>query len=123
MSLPLLYRRASDKALAASAVSEALSIYYTDPALAPAACVSVRRMQLLSGDNAAANDVGAASLPWTLRQTTLPFCADLLEAKVTGADDLVQKHFPPKPPQLQMTYARCCSNFSAIPWHWPGWSQ
>ena len=108
LSLPLLYRRASDKALAASVVSEALSTYYTDPALAPAARISTGRMQLLSGDNAAA--MASAQQAFVLdpaADDAALFALDLLEAKVAGADDLVKKAFStPRPPQLQMTYAR-----------------
>lgn len=108
LSLPLLYRQASDKALAAAVVAEALKPYLADPDLGPAAMASSGRMQLVAGERAgalaAAQDV-AARAPDS--DELASFALDLLEAKVDGADALVQKAFSGKrSPQLRMTYAR-----------------
>ena len=108
LSLPLLYRRASDKALAASVVSEALKPYFTDPALGPVALVSSGRTLLVAGDTAgalAAAEKVAALAPDS--DELASFALDLLEAKVEGADALVQKAFSSsRSAQLHMTYAR-----------------
>jgi tetratricopeptide (TPR) repeat protein len=108
LSLPLMYRRATDKALAASLVSETLRGYYTDPALAPAARITEGRMRLLSGNAVAAMQSAqqAFALDPSSDDAAL-FALDLLEAKVAGAEDLVRKAFSTaRPPQLRMTYAR-----------------
>lgn len=108
LSLPLLYRRASDKALAATVVSEALKPYFADPALGPAALVSSGRTLLVAGDTAgalAAAEQAAALAPDS--DELASFALDLLEAKVVGADALVQRAFSSsRSAQLHMTYAR-----------------
>lgn len=108
LSLPLLYRRASDKALAATVVSEALKPYFADPALGPAALVSSGRTLLVAGDAAgalAAAEQAAALAPDS--DELASFALDLLEAKVVGADALVQRAFSSsRSAQLHMTYAR-----------------
>ena len=108
LSLPLLYRRASDKPLAAKVVTEALTPYYTDPALAPAALASKGRMLLVAGDSAGA--LGAAQEVVALSPDSdelALFALDLLEAKVEGAGQLVQTVFSSaRSPQLRMNYAR-----------------
>lgn len=108
LSLPLLYRQLSDKALAASVVAEILKPYFADPALGPAALASNGRMQLLAGNRHAALAQAQELATRTPDSDELAsFALDLMEAKVAGADALVQQAFSGKrSPQLRMTYAR-----------------
>lgn len=108
LSLPLLYRQLSDKALAARVVSEVLKPYFSDPLLGPAAMASSGRMQLLAGDRATALALAqevAARAPDS--DELASFALDLMEARVAGAETLVQQAFSgTRSPQLRMTYAR-----------------
>lgn len=108
LSLPLSYRRASDKPLAAKVVTDALTPYYSDPALASAALASKGRMLLMAGNRADA--LAAAKEVATLAPASdefALFALDLLEAKVEGAGQLVQAAFSiARSPQLRMSYAR-----------------
>ncbi len=108
LSLPLVYRRASDKQLAAKVVNEALAPYVTDPALASAALVTQGRMLLVAGDTVAALAAAKAVANLAPASDELAlFSLDLLEAKVEGADELLQKAFSAaRSPQLRMNYAR-----------------
>ncbi len=108
LSLPLSYRRSSDKVLAAKVVTDALAPYYNDPALASAALATKGRMLLVAGDRAgaiaAAKDVGA--LAPTSDEFAL-LALDVREARVEGAEPLVQAAFSgARSPQMRMNYAR-----------------
>lgn len=108
LTLPLLYRKVSDKAVALQIVSQALDRYATDPALAPAAAISIARMELLAAEPAKAliSAQRAASLDPTSEDVAL-MTLDLLEAKVDGSAALAQAAFSrEQPPQLRMGYAK-----------------
>ncbi|QNP59168.1 tetratricopeptide repeat protein [Paenacidovorax monticola] len=107
-AIPALYGRASDKALAASVVEQALADELAHPALGPTARVTVGRMQLAAGDKKgalaaaqkaqaldAAND-GAAMLALELAEEGMP-----------EAQALITRYFAGQPaPELRMAYAR-----------------
>lgn len=108
LAIPLLYRKVSDKALALRLVREALDAYQTDPALAPAAAISVGRMQLLAGQpmQALASAQQAAALDASSDDVAL-LALDLLDAAVPGSDALAESAFAGKrEPQLRMGYAK-----------------
>ncbi len=108
LTLPLFYRNVSDKALALTLVRQALEGYQSDPALAPAAAISIGRMRLLAGESAKAlaSAQRAASLDPTSDDVAL-MALDLLEAKTPGAEAFAQDAFAvERPPQLRMGYAR-----------------
>jgi len=107
-ALPQLYAHVSDKALAAQVVQQALQPELDDPALAPAAWVTVGRLRLAAGDQAqalqaarsaqahGASDEGAALL-----------ALQLLKGGETQAEAIVKRYLAGKPlPEVRMTYAR-----------------
>lgn len=117
LALPLLYRKVSDKALALQTVAQALHGYDTDPALAPAAAISIGRMQLLAGEpaKALASAQKAATLDPTSEDVAL-MALDLLEAKVAGAEALAQAAFAgARAPQLRMGYAKALLELERYP--------
>ncbi len=107
-ALPLLYARASDKALAARVVRQALEDELSHPAAGPAAWVAIGRMYFAADDKARtleaagnalaldANDEGAAML-----------ALQLMEAGVAEAEPLLSRYLTGKPlPEVRLAYAR-----------------
>ena len=108
LAIPLFYRKVSDKTLALTLVREALDDYQASPALAPAAAISIGRMQLLAGEpgQALASARKAAALDPSSDDIAL-LALDLLDAKVPGSESLAKSVFSgPREPQLRMGYAR-----------------
>ncbi len=108
LSLPLAYRRSSDRAGALSVVSDALDRYKLDPALAISALLTIGRMQLLAGEPEAAlaSARQAQKLEPASEDITL-MTLDLLQAKIPGAEDLARDSFVgDQPPVMRMGYAR-----------------
>ena len=107
-ALPMLYARASDKALAARVVRQALEDELSHPAAGPAAWVAIGRMYFAADDKARtleaagnalaldANDEGAAML-----------ALQLMEAGVAEAEPLLSRYLTGKPlPEVRLAYAR-----------------
>ena len=108
LALPQLYRRASDKALAAAIVEQALAADLRQPDTAPPAWVAIGRMRLL------AEDVPGALQAAAQAQNTAPHYdgAALLALELLGrgeeaASTVVQTYFDAQPsPEMRMAYAR-----------------
>ena len=117
LALPLFYRKVSDKALALTLVRQALDGYQSDPALAPAAAISLARMQLLAGapSQALASAQQAAALDPSSDDVAL-IALDLLDAKVPGSEPLAQTAFAiNREPQLRMGYAKALLELQRYP--------
>lgn len=117
LSLPLLYRRASDKSSALTVVSGAVENYKNNPALAPSALLTVGRMQLLAGkpEAALASARQAQILDPASDDVTL-MTLDLLQAKVPGAEAFAQSSFEgDQSPLLRMGYARILLEIQQVP--------
>jgi tetratricopeptide (TPR) repeat protein len=107
-ALPQMYGRASDKALAARVVSEALSDEFGNPATGPIAWISVGRLKLAAGDKAGALD--AARKSQTLdadNEGTVRLALELMEENTPGAEPLVAAALSRQPSaELRLAYAR-----------------
>lgn len=108
LALPHLYRRTSDKALAASVMEKALASELADPALAPAAWTAVGRMRLMADDRPGALE--AAQRGHALDSTSegpAVLALELMEGGMAQAEALLQRYLQGKPtPELRMAYAR-----------------
>ena len=105
--VPQLYARASDKTLAAQVVEQALADMLADPAVAPAAWVTVGRMRLAARDSAGALE--AAQRAQALAPTNdgaMLLALELLESGQTQAQALVNHYLAGQPkPELRLAYA------------------
>lgn len=106
-AIPQMYGRASDKALAASVVEQALEDELTSPASSPAAWVAAGRMRLAAGNKAGALE--AAQRAQTLDPTndgSMLLALELLEEGLPQAEPLVARYLGGQPmPELRMAYA------------------
>jgi tetratricopeptide (TPR) repeat protein len=107
-SLPQFYRRASDKALAASVVEQALADALADPALGPTAWATVGRMRLAAGDKKGA--LAAAQRAQALdpaSDSAALLALELSDQGVAEADAIAARYFAGQPtPEMRMAYAR-----------------
>lgn len=116
-ALPQMYGRASDKALAAKVVEQALVDELTNPATGPAAWVALGRLRLAAGDkggalNAArkAQDLDNAS------EDAARLALELLDDSVPEAEPIVIQALAKQPvPDLRMTYARVLLGLQRYP--------
>ncbi|MFT3812305.1 MAG: tetratricopeptide repeat protein [Acidovorax sp.] len=108
-SIPALYARVSDKALAASVVEKALAGTLNDPALGSSAWASVGRLRLAAGDKQGALAAArrAQAFPPVSDNAAL-LAMGLSEAGVQDAEPLITQYFdnPEASPELRMAYAR-----------------
>ncbi len=108
LALPQLYRRASDKQLAAAVVEKALADHLNDPSSGPAAWAAVGRMRLQAGNRAGAMD--AARRAQTLDPTSegpAVLGLELMESGAPEAEPLIRGLMDGNPsPELRMSYAR-----------------
>lgn len=107
-ALPQMYGRASDKALAAKVVEQALADELTNPATGPVAWVSLGRLRLAAGDKNGA--LGAARKAQELdnaHEDAARLALNLMEANTPQAESLVTRALSRQPaPDLRMAYAR-----------------
>ena len=107
-ALPQMYGRASDKALAAKVVGEALVDELTHPATGPIAWVSWGRVRLAAGDKAGALE--AARNAQTLddaNEGSARLALELMDENTPGAEPLVVQALTKQPvPELRLAYAR-----------------
>ncbi|UCU98382.1 tetratricopeptide repeat protein [Acidovorax radicis] len=107
-ALPQMYGRASDKALAAKVVEQALADELTNPATGPVAWVSLGRLRLAAGDKNGA--LGAARKAQELdnaHEDAARLALNLMEANTPQAESLVTQALSRQPaPDLRMAYAR-----------------
>jgi len=116
-ALPQMYGRASDKALAAKVVEQALADELTNPATGPAAWVALGRLRLAAGDkggalNAArkAQDLDNAS------EDAARLALELLDDSVPEAEPIVIQALAKQPvPDLRMAYARVLLGLQRYP--------
>lgn len=108
LTLPQMYRRASDKTQAAAIVEKALASELADPATSAAAWTAVGRMRLMADDKSGALEAaqrGQAQDPAGEGPAVLAL--ELLEGGMAQAEPLLTRHLSGKPaPDLRMAYAR-----------------
>ena len=116
-SLPQMYGRASDKALAAQVVEAALIDELPHPATGPVAWVSLGRLRLAAGDKAGALD--AARKAQTLddaNEGAAQLALELLDEGMPAAEPLVVQALSKQPiPELRMLYARVLLGLQRYP--------
>ena len=108
LALPQLYRRASDKTLAANVVEKALVNDLADPSAGAAAWTAVGRMRLMADNKSGALDAarrGQSLDP--LSDGPAVLALELMEGGTTDAEPLLRRYLEGKPtPELRMAYAR-----------------
>ncbi|MFN3436654.1 MAG: tetratricopeptide repeat protein [Acidovorax sp.] len=116
-ALPQMYGRASDKALAAKVVGEALVDELTHPATGPIAWISLGRVRLAAGDKTGALD--AARSAQTLdnaNEGAARLALELMEESTPDAEPLVVQALAKQPvPELRLAYARVLLGLQRFP--------
>ncbi|MDP3228170.1 MAG: tetratricopeptide repeat protein [Acidovorax sp.] len=116
-ALPQMYGRASDKALAAKVVAEALIDELSHPATGPVAWVSLGRVRLAAGDKTGALD--AARSAQTLdnaNEGAARLALELMEESTPNAEPLVVQALAQQPvPELRLAYARVLLGLQRFP--------
>lgn len=107
-ALPLLYARASDKALAARVVRQALESELNHPAIGPVAWVTIGRMYFAADDKARTLEAAGNALAQDPGEEGAAMLAlQLMEAGVAEAEPLLTRYLAGKPlPEVRMAYAR-----------------
>lgn len=110
-SIPGIFERASDRALAASTVKKALTNFLQDPIIGPTAWAVVGRMALSAGDKPAALSAAANGLGLNPRSEHPALLAlSMMGPDLTAAEDLVNKHLPDARPEFRMAYVKALLN-------------
>ena len=116
-ALPQMYGRASDKALAAKVVGEALTDELTHPATGPIAWISLGRVRLAAGDKTGA--LVAARSAQTLdnaNEGAARLALELMEESTADAEPLVVQALAKQPvPELRLAYARVLLGLQRFP--------
>ncbi|MBV7539862.1 lipopolysaccharide assembly protein LapB [Acidovorax sp. sic0104] len=107
-ALPQMYGRASDKALAAKVVENALANELTNPATGPIAWVSLGRLRLAAGDKAGALDAARKALELDAgSEGSAQLALQMMDDGTPEAESLVVQALSKQPvPELRMAYAR-----------------
>ena len=107
-ALPQLYRRASDKALAASVVQQALTKELASADTGAAAWTAVGRMRLFASDKKGALEAAQQAQKFNpLDEGTALLALELMEAGEAEAAPIAQQYFDGQPlPALRLVYAR-----------------
>lgn len=107
-ALPLMFRRVSDKALAAALVEQALQSDLQDPQTGADAWVAVGRMRLLADDEAGALAAVQRAQQWeTAHEDTALLALELLSKGHAAAEPAVLRYFEGQPTaELRVVYAR-----------------
>ncbi|WP_300114696.1 tetratricopeptide repeat protein [Rhodoferax sp.] len=110
-SIPGIFERASDRALAASTVKKALASFFQDRVMSPTAWAVVGRMALSAGDKPAALSAAANGLGQDPRSEHPALLAlSLMSPELPAAEDLVGKHLPHARPEFRMAYVKALLN-------------
>lgn len=110
-SIPAIFERASDRALAANTVKQALTGFLQDPVLGPSAWAVVGRMALSAGDKSAALSAAASGLGLDSRAEHPALLAlSMMSPELPAAEDLVNKHLPHARPEFRMAYVKSLLN-------------
>ena len=110
-SIPAMFERASDRALAASTVRTALTGYLKDPVLGATAWAVVGRMALGAGDQASALSAAINGVTLDPRAEHPALLAlTMMDTASTAAEDLVKKHLPQARPEFRMAYIKTLLN-------------
>ena len=107
-TLPQIYRRASDKTLAASVVEQALANDLNDPDAGAAAWTTVGRMRMLANDKEGALKAAQNAQKFDpLSEGPALLALELLDGGDPQAYALVRQYFDGKPtPEMRAIYAR-----------------
>jgi len=107
-ALPQMYRRASDKALAAALVEQALAQDLESPENGAAAWTAVGHMRMLANDRPGALEAAQKASTFEPQgEGPVLLALELLDAEQTGAQTLVRRYFEGQPsPELRVVYAR-----------------
>ncbi len=116
-ALPQMYGRASDKALAAKVVGEALTDELSHPATGPIAWVSLGRMRLAAGDKAGALEAArSAQRLDDANEGAARLALELMDENTPGAEPLVVQALAKQPvPELRLAYARVLLGLQRFP--------
>lgn len=110
-SIPGIFERASDHAMAATVVKTALSGFLKDPVLGPTAWAAMGRMWLSAGDQVSALGAAYSGLALDPRSEHAALLAlTMMSPGLPAAEDLVQKHLPHARPELRMAYIKALLN-------------
>jgi tetratricopeptide (TPR) repeat protein len=110
-SIPALFERVSDRALATITVKKALTGFLQDPVLGPTAWAVVGRMALSAGDKPAALSAAASGLNLDARSEHPALLAlSMMNPELAAAEDLVNKHLPHARPEFRMAYVKSLLN-------------
>lgn len=116
-ALPQMYGRATDKALAAKVVEQALANELTNPATGPEAWVSLGRLRLAAADKAGALDAARrAQALDSASESAARLALDLMDEGVLDAEPIVVQTLARQPiPDLRMAYARALLGLQRYP--------
>ncbi|WP_298211641.1 tetratricopeptide repeat protein [Acidovorax sp.] len=116
-SLPQLYGRASDKALAAKVVEQALADELTNPATGPVAWASLGRLRFAAGDKSGAlNAARKAQELDNASEDAARLALELMEEGTPEAEPIVIQSLTKQPvPELRMAYARVLLGLQRYP--------
>lgn len=116
-ALPQLYGRASDKALAAQVVEQALVNELTNPATGPQAWVSLGRLRLAAGDKSGALEAARrAQALDNASESAARLALELMDEGLLDAEPIVAQTLSRQPlPDLRMTYARVLLGLQRYP--------
>ncbi|WP_027996836.1 tetratricopeptide repeat protein [Simplicispira psychrophila] len=108
LALPQLYRRASDKTLAAAVVEQALASDLNDPDAGAAAWTAVGRMRLLASNKKGALEAAERAQKFDpLNEGSALLALELLDQGEVQAASMAHQYFNGKPtPALRVIYAR-----------------
>ncbi len=110
-SIPAVFERASDRALAATTVKKALASFLQDPVLGPTAWAVVGRMVLSAGDKPAALSAATNGLSLDSHSEHAALLAlSMMSPELAAAEDLVNKHLPHARPEFRMAYVKSLLN-------------
>lgn len=116
-SLPQMYGRASDKAVAAKVVEAALVDELAHPATGPIAWISLGRLRLAAGDKAGALEAARrAQALDNASEGAARLALELLEEGTPEAEPLITQSLAQQPvPELRMAYARVLLGLQRFP--------
>ena len=116
-ALPQMYGRASDKALAAKVVEQALADELKNPATGPVAWVSLGRLRLAAGDKSGALDAARKAQDLdNASEGAARLALELMEEGTPDAEPLVIQTLTKQPiPELRMAYARVLLGLQRYP--------
>lgn len=116
-AIPQMYGRASDKALAARVVSEALVDELSNPATGPIAWISLGRLKLAAGDKAGALDAARKAQSLDVgNEGAARLALELMEENAPEAEPMVTQALSKQPvPELRLAYARVLLGLQRLP--------